>query len=309
MLPPVERPLPGEWDLETWNKRAEADEPDVPETIPEELWDFAVWQQRAEALLAACRALAPDAAIEKEQLGEWYLLARARDAFELWERLRTRQLVEALRQAVAAHRPYNPIYDLDLYMEEWRRLPLEDRIACYHSVRKLNARRKADDAAQVAADRQARSVYQKAHPQPSNMTDTQPLPVPEELWNPATWRRRAEALLDALYSYSLEPNAEISAEHQEELALLQRAREAYAPWQRLRSWLLAYQLRQLLEIHAGKAPGFVFLMSYWSQLSDADRIEMHAIVRDLNREHRESRKADRRARIAYQQARRQTRRS
>lgn len=161
MLPPVERHLPGEWDFETWYKRAEADGPDVPETIPEELWDFAVWQQRAKTLLAACRALAPDAAIEKEQLEEWYLLARARNAFGFWERLRTRRLVKALREEVAAHRPYNPIYDLELYMEEWRRLSPEDRIANYLLVRDLNARRKAVRAAQVAADRQARSAHQQ----------------------------------------------------------------------------------------------------------------------------------------------------
>jgi hypothetical protein len=161
MLPPVERPLPGEWDLEAWYERYLADQPDVPEVIPEELWDFAVWQQRAETLLAACRALAPDAAIEKEQLGEWYLLARARNTFGFWERLRTRRLVKALRQEVAVHRPYNPIYDLDLYMKEWRRLSPEDRIANYFLVRRLNARRKALQAAQVAADRQTRSAHQQ----------------------------------------------------------------------------------------------------------------------------------------------------
>ena len=80
MLPPVgPRPLPGEWDFEAWYERYLADQPDVPEAVPEELWNFAVWQQRAEALVVACHALAPDAAIGKEQLGEWYLLARARE--------------------------------------------------------------------------------------------------------------------------------------------------------------------------------------------------------------------------------------
>jgi len=132
-------------------------------------------------------------------------------------------------------------------------------------------------------------------------------PLPEELWNLATWRERAEALLTALRS--LEPGAKISAEHQEELALLQRARKAYAPWQRLQSWPLARKLHQVLEIDEDKSLSVASLMSSWRKLSDADRLESYYYLRDLNDAHREARKADKRARIAYQQVRRQTRRS
>jgi hypothetical protein len=165
-ITPEWRPAPGEpWDIEAWYQRAEAAEPDLPACVPAELWDFVTWRERAEALLATLRSLEPGGWIEKEQLGTWYLLARARCAFGPWERWRTRRLVETLRQTVQAHRPYNPIYDMDLYMAEWRRLSPEDRLANYHVVRDLNARRRETQAAQVEADRRARKACEQARRQ------------------------------------------------------------------------------------------------------------------------------------------------
>jgi len=172
--------------------------------------------------------------------------------------------------------------EISALLEQWRQLRYEDRLESYYYLRDLN------DAREAAAQ-------------------AEPSALPEALWDLATWRERAEALLSTLRS--LEPGAQIEPEQDAELYLLSRAHAAYAPWQRLRSRPLIRQLHQALEIRTGQAPSVASLIRSWSQLSDADRVEMYHLARDLNRTRRATCKADRRARKACGQTRRQTQRS